>query len=101
MTQNKNFNSNLSNVLFFIKKLDDRICTTHILDGQTRVPRWSLALNERRDLRVRPQSSPTHLQDCALVLGVLKRGAARVSGAALGTVTGQGSEVKLFQIITA
>ena len=30
--------------------LDDWVSTPHILDGEARIPRWSLALNERRDL---------------------------------------------------
>ena len=30
--------------------LDDWVSTPHILDGEARIPRWSLALDERRDL---------------------------------------------------
>ena len=40
----------LSDLLLLVKQLDDGVGPPHILDGKARVPRWSLALDERRDL---------------------------------------------------
>ena len=40
----------LSDLLLLVKQLDDGVGPPHVLDGKARVPRWSLALDERRDL---------------------------------------------------
>merc|ERR1711915_969328 len=55
-----------SNLFILIQQLDNWIRSTHVLDREARVPRWSLALYERRDLRVGPQSSSAHLKNCLL-----------------------------------
>ena len=51
--------------------LDDGVRPPDILDSEARIPAGSLALDERRDLRVSPQPSSAHLEDSLLVLGVL------------------------------
>ena len=51
--------------------LDDGVRPPDILDSEARIPARSLALDERRDLRVSPQPSSAHLEDGLLVLGVL------------------------------
>jgi hypothetical protein len=48
----KAFGTNLGDLLLFVEKLDDGIRAPHILDGEAGVPRWSLALDERRNLDI-------------------------------------------------
>jgi len=68
----------LGHLIVIIKQFNDWVRPTNILDGQTWVPRWSLALDERAYLRVCPQPSSAHLQYRLLILGVLQVGAAPV-----------------------
>ena len=101
--------------------LNDWVRTPHILDGKAGIPRWSLALNERRNLlqtcsmrekvplnkktkndahlRVRPQTSSAHLEDCPLVLHIVKGGGATVVGAARLAVRHHGAQLKLLQVL--
>ena len=98
--------------------LNDWVRTPHVLDGKAGIPRWSLALNERRNLlqtcsmrekvplnkktkndahlRVRPQTSSAHLEDCPLVLHIVKGGGATVVGAARLAVRHHGAQLKLL-----
>jgi hypothetical protein len=46
------FSTDLGDLLLFVEKLDDGIRAPHILDGEAGVPRWSLALDERRNLDI-------------------------------------------------
>merc|ERR1719516_780876 len=73
-------------LLIFIKQLNDRVGTPYILDGKARIPRWSLALNERRNLRVGPQTSSAHLEDRPFILDIVKSGGATIVGAASLTI---------------
>ena len=80
--------------------LDDGVRPTDILDSEAGVPARSLALDERRDLRVSPQPSSAHLEDGLLVLGVLQGGGAPVVSAALDTVSCHLAQIKLPQVVT-
>lgn len=63
-----------------VHQLDDRIGTGDVLDLKTRVLRRPVALHERLQLWVRPQTSSTHLEASTRVLARLRR--ATVSGTA-------------------
>ena len=100
--------------------LNDRVRTPHILDGKAGIPRWSLALNERRNLlqtcsmkeksplhkekkdghlRVRPQTSSAHLEDRPLVFDIVESGGAAIVGAARLAVRHHGAQLKLLQVL--
>lgn len=51
----------LCHLILLVEKLDDWVRPSHVLDREPRVPRGPLALYERRDLRVRSQSSSADL----------------------------------------
>merc|ERR1719516_366650 len=87
----------LRNLLIFIKQLNDRVGTPHILDGKARIPRWSLALDERRNLRVRPQTSSAHLKDRPFILDIVKSGGATIVSAASLTIGHHNTKLKHFR----
>jgi len=61
----------LRHIFIIIKQLDNGIGSPDILDSQARIPRGSVALDERLDLRVSSQPSSADLQDSFLILDPL------------------------------
>ena len=70
--------------------LNDWVSTPHILDGKARIPRWSLALNERRNLLQTcsmKEKSPLHKEKKMPTCGYAPRRHPHTSRIALSYLT--------------